>query len=139
MNTRFSSDAARWPDHVRIAVNLSPVQFRSRHLAQVVIAACAAARVAPSRLELEVTEAAYQRDDRRTQSLLTRTAWAAGCTSWYKTASGRITNNWPTWTVRYWWETLRLRQEDIGVLATDRPGPRSERPKVAALGGTEER
>ena len=88
---------------------------------------------------VEVTEAAYQRDDRRTQSLLTRTAWAAGCTSWYKTASGRITNNWPTWTVRYWWETLRLRQEDIGVLATDRPGPRSERPKVAALGGAEER
>ena len=53
------ADAARWPDHVRIAVNLSPVQFRSRHLAQVVVAACAAARVAPSRLELEVTEAAF--------------------------------------------------------------------------------
>jgi diguanylate cyclase (GGDEF)-like protein/PAS domain S-box-containing protein len=53
------ADAARWPDHVRIAVNLSPVQFRSRHLAQVVIAACAAARVSPSRLELEVTEAAF--------------------------------------------------------------------------------
>jgi EAL domain-containing protein (putative c-di-GMP-specific phosphodiesterase class I) len=56
---RALADASRWPDHVRIAVNLSPVQFRSRHLAQVVIAACAAARVAPSRLELEVTEAAF--------------------------------------------------------------------------------
>ncbi|HUI95402.1 MAG TPA: EAL domain-containing protein [Xanthobacteraceae bacterium] len=56
---RALADAARWPDHVRVAVNLSPVQFRSRHLAQVVIAACAAARVAPSRLELEVTEAAF--------------------------------------------------------------------------------
>ncbi|MBV8400244.1 MAG: hypothetical protein JOZ17_16110 [Acetobacteraceae bacterium] len=22
------------------------------------------------------------------------TAWVAGCTSWYKTADGRITNNW---------------------------------------------
>jgi predicted signal transduction protein with EAL and GGDEF domain len=53
------ADAARWPEHVRIAVNLSPVQFRSRDLAQTVIAACAAARVAPSRLELEVTEAAF--------------------------------------------------------------------------------
>jgi diguanylate cyclase (GGDEF)-like protein/PAS domain S-box-containing protein len=55
---RALADAAHWPEHVRIAVNLSPVQFRSRALAQTVIAACAAARVAPSRLELEVTEAA---------------------------------------------------------------------------------
>jgi diguanylate cyclase (GGDEF)-like protein/PAS domain S-box-containing protein len=53
------ADAARWPENVRIAVNLSPVQFRSRQLSQVVIAACAAARVAPARLELEVTEAAF--------------------------------------------------------------------------------
>jgi predicted signal transduction protein with EAL and GGDEF domain len=53
------ADAARWPEHIRIAVNLSPVQFRSHDLAQMVIAACAAARVAPSRLELEVTEAAF--------------------------------------------------------------------------------
>ena len=56
---RALADAARWPEHIRIAVNLSPVQFRSRALAQTVIAACAAARVAPSRLELEVTEAAF--------------------------------------------------------------------------------
>jgi diguanylate cyclase (GGDEF)-like protein/PAS domain S-box-containing protein len=53
------ADAAHWPEHVSIAVNLSPVQFRSRDLAQIVIAACAAARVAPCRLELEVTEAAF--------------------------------------------------------------------------------
>jgi EAL domain-containing protein (putative c-di-GMP-specific phosphodiesterase class I) len=53
------ADAARWPEHIRIAVNLSPVQFRSHDLAQMVIAACAAARVAPARLELEVTEAAF--------------------------------------------------------------------------------
>ena len=53
------ADAARWPEHVRVAVNLSPVQFRSRDLAATVIAACADAGVAPSRLELEVTEAAF--------------------------------------------------------------------------------
>jgi diguanylate cyclase (GGDEF)-like protein len=53
------ADASRWPEHIRVAVNLSPVQFRSSDLAQTVIAACAAARVAPSRLELEVTEAAF--------------------------------------------------------------------------------
>ncbi|HEY1542812.1 MAG TPA: EAL domain-containing protein [Xanthobacteraceae bacterium] len=56
---RALADASRWPEHVRIAVNLSPVQFRSNTLVQTVIAACAAARVAPARLELEVTEAAF--------------------------------------------------------------------------------
>jgi diguanylate cyclase (GGDEF)-like protein/PAS domain S-box-containing protein len=56
---RALADASRWPEHVRIAVNLSPVQFRSSALVQTVIAACAAARVAPARLELEVTEAAF--------------------------------------------------------------------------------
>lgn len=58
---------------------------------------------------------AYERDDRHTQHLLTRTVWADACTSWYKDAAGRITNNWPTWTVRYWWDTLRFRPEDFRV------------------------
>ena len=49
---------------------------------------------------------------RRTQRLMATTAWVANCTSWYKTASGRVTNNWPTWTVRYWYDTLRLRSAD---------------------------
>jgi diguanylate cyclase (GGDEF)-like protein/PAS domain S-box-containing protein len=50
------ADAANWPSHIKIAVNLSPAQFRSHNLAQVVIEALAAAAVAPSRLELEITE-----------------------------------------------------------------------------------
>jgi diguanylate cyclase (GGDEF)-like protein/PAS domain S-box-containing protein len=50
------ADAANWPSHIKIAVNLSPAQFRSHKLAQVVIEALAAAAVAPSRLELEITE-----------------------------------------------------------------------------------
>ncbi len=43
------------------------------------------------------------------------TAWVADCTSWYKSASGRVTNNWPTWTVRYWYDTLRLRPSDLSL------------------------
>jgi hypothetical protein len=58
---------------------------------------------------------AYARDDRHTQRLLGRTAWAADCTSWYKDAAGRIANNWPTWTVKYWRDTLRLRTGDFEV------------------------
>ena len=69
---------------------------------------------------VSVAVPAYDRDDRRTQRLLSRTAWAASCTSWYKDASGRITNNWPGWTVSYWWDTLRIRRTDFEV-ADDRP------------------
>ena len=50
------SDAANWPDDIRIAVNLSPAQFRSQSLAQVVINSLATSGIAPSRLELEITE-----------------------------------------------------------------------------------
>jgi diguanylate cyclase (GGDEF)-like protein/PAS domain S-box-containing protein len=49
-------DAARWPDDIKVAVNLSPVQFRSHDLAQEVIQALEASGVAPNRLELEITE-----------------------------------------------------------------------------------
>ena len=65
--------------------------------------------------EVAVRQGAYLRDDRRTQRLLGRTAWAGNCTSWYKDASGRITNNWPTWTVSFWRDTLRLRADDFEV------------------------
>jgi len=56
-------EAAKWPDHIRIAVNVSPVQFRSQTLALNVAGALAASGVAPSRLELEITEAVLMRDD----------------------------------------------------------------------------
>ncbi len=59
---------------------------------------------------------AYERDDQRTQRLVSTTAWVANCTSWYKAASGRVTNNWPTWTVRYWYDTLHLRPSDVGLI-----------------------
>ena len=68
-----------------------------------------------------VDGAAYRRDDQRTQHLMSHTAWVANCTSWYKTASGRVTNNWPSWTVRYWYDTLRLRPADIGPVPTAPP------------------
>jgi predicted signal transduction protein with EAL and GGDEF domain len=50
------ADAAKWPNEIKIAVNLSPAQFRSQKLAQVVIHALATSGVAPCRLELEITE-----------------------------------------------------------------------------------
>ena len=50
------AEAATWPEDIKVAVNVSPVQFRSQGLAQIVISALAAANLAPHRLELEITE-----------------------------------------------------------------------------------
>ena len=57
------AEAANWPEEVRVAVNVSPVQFRSQTLALNVAAALAASGLAASRLELEITEAVLIRDD----------------------------------------------------------------------------
>jgi diguanylate cyclase (GGDEF)-like protein len=48
--------AVTWPDDVRVAVNLSPIQFKNRDLVGVVQAALSDAGLAPTRLELEITE-----------------------------------------------------------------------------------
>ncbi len=53
------SEAVKWPDPVKVAVNLSPVQFRSRNLVQVVISALANSGLSPRRLELEITESVF--------------------------------------------------------------------------------
>ncbi len=62
--------AAQWPSFVRIAINLSPVQFRSRGLASMVTSALAATGLAPDRLELEITESALLQDDTATIAIL---------------------------------------------------------------------
>jgi len=56
-------EAATWPAHVRIAVNVSPVQFRSQSLPLKVAAALAETGLDPRRLELEITEAVLIADD----------------------------------------------------------------------------
>ena len=49
-------DAVAWPAHVKIAINLSPVQFGRGDPAEVVSSALAQSGLAPERLELEITE-----------------------------------------------------------------------------------
>jgi diguanylate cyclase (GGDEF)-like protein/PAS domain S-box-containing protein len=48
--------AATWPGDIKVAVNLSPAQFRSRGVVQAVMSALAHSRLLPQRLELEITE-----------------------------------------------------------------------------------
>ena len=50
-------EAARWPDDVKVAVNLSPVQFRHRDLVATVLQALQDSGLAGGRLDLEITEA----------------------------------------------------------------------------------
>ncbi|MBM3927987.1 MAG: EAL domain-containing protein, partial [Sphingomonadales bacterium] len=51
--------ARTWPDDVRVAVNVSPVQFRNPGLAAVILQALSESGLAPQRLELEITESLF--------------------------------------------------------------------------------
>ena len=55
---RACEEATRWPDHCKVAVNLSPAQFRNKSLAADVVSALDRSGLAPHRLELEITESA---------------------------------------------------------------------------------
>jgi len=57
------TEAATWPNDVKVAVNVSPVQFKNENFLQIVINALASSQLPPRRLELEVTEAVLIRDD----------------------------------------------------------------------------
>jgi diguanylate cyclase (GGDEF)-like protein/PAS domain S-box-containing protein len=60
------AEAAAWPGDVKVAVNVSPVQFKSGNLAQLVVEALAASGLPAHRLELEITESVLIRDDEST-------------------------------------------------------------------------
>ena len=56
------AEAVGWPDDLKVAVNISPAQFKSRGLALAVTSALAASGLRPSRLELEITESVLLQD-----------------------------------------------------------------------------
>ncbi|MFT3855966.1 MAG: bifunctional diguanylate cyclase/phosphodiesterase [Aquabacterium sp.] len=62
--------AAKWPRHLRVAVNLSAVQFRSSAVIDLVDEALAESGLAPERLELEITESALIEDHDGAQATL---------------------------------------------------------------------
>jgi EAL domain-containing protein (putative c-di-GMP-specific phosphodiesterase class I) len=61
-----------WPDHLRLAVNLSPVQFNDPRLVELIAAALTVSAVDPARLELEITEGVFLTDCDTTESTFTR-------------------------------------------------------------------
>ncbi len=64
--------AMRWPGELQVAVNLSPVQFRSPMLTQIVTDALAASGLPPRRLELDITEMVLMGDNEATLAVLRR-------------------------------------------------------------------
>ena len=66
------ADAARWPDDVKVAVNLSPIQVMNQNLVPVVIGALATAGLAADRLEIEITESVLMQNTETTLGALHR-------------------------------------------------------------------
>jgi predicted signal transduction protein with EAL and GGDEF domain len=63
-------EAATWPSGVKVAVNLSPIQFKSKGLLLSVVSALAASGLSPNRLELEITESVLLQDGDTTLAIL---------------------------------------------------------------------
>jgi diguanylate cyclase (GGDEF)-like protein len=65
-------NAAQWPGDLKIAVNLSPVQFTAPNLFDVIAQTLAETGLAPHRLELEITERIFMEDSENTLATLRR-------------------------------------------------------------------
>jgi diguanylate cyclase (GGDEF)-like protein/PAS domain S-box-containing protein len=64
-------EAASWPGKMKVAVNVSPVQFANVMLPKTVESALAASGLAPGRLELEITESVFLQDSADTDRMFT--------------------------------------------------------------------
>jgi diguanylate cyclase (GGDEF)-like protein len=62
--------AAKWPQPVAVAVNLSAMQFKGRNLVQLTLNALAASGLPAARLDLEITESVLLQDESHTLALL---------------------------------------------------------------------
>ncbi|MDV2987651.1 UNVERIFIED_CONTAM: EAL domain-containing protein [Methylobacteriaceae bacterium AG10] len=65
-------EAMCWPEEIKIAVNLSPVQFRDDRLPETVVGVLQATGLPAGRLELEITEGVMLDDEERTMRMLSR-------------------------------------------------------------------
>lgn len=62
--------ATAWPDHVRVAVNVSPLQFRNSGFQNVIFQALSRSGLAPNRLEVEITESVFLEGETSVVNLL---------------------------------------------------------------------
>jgi EAL domain-containing protein (putative c-di-GMP-specific phosphodiesterase class I) len=64
------NDAARWPAHLTLAINLSPTQFNRLGFALSVVRALKDSGLSPQRLEFEITETALLKDSNTASAIL---------------------------------------------------------------------
>lgn len=64
------AQAAGWPGQIRVAVNVSPVQFHRGALHETILRALATTGLAPDRLEIEITESIFLEGGEITLKLL---------------------------------------------------------------------
>jgi diguanylate cyclase (GGDEF)-like protein len=64
------AEAAKWPSQFRVAVNLSPIQFKNLNLVKVILSALASSGLPAARLELEITESVLLEADPKTLAVL---------------------------------------------------------------------
>src|SRR5262249_2820299 len=82
-------------------------------------------RIAQERVVLDVLPEAARAFNERLVRDLEQTTWGEGCTSWYKTDTGKVTNNWSGFVTEYW---FRTRQPDFRAFReiprhAERPAP----------------
>ena len=64
------TEAASWPTQIKVAVNLSPAQFKNRSIVQTVMSALAQSGLPANRLELEITESVLLQESEATLATL---------------------------------------------------------------------
>lgn len=64
-------DASKWPGNIRVAVNVSPIQFADDQLPELVKHALKTSGLAPARLELEITESVFLGGSEETEEMFT--------------------------------------------------------------------
>ena len=65
-------DASEWPDQIKIAMNLSPVQLKDAALPEQILGTLRSLGFRPERLEIEITETALVDDHKAASAILTR-------------------------------------------------------------------
>jgi diguanylate cyclase (GGDEF)-like protein len=65
-------EAAKWPENIRVAVNLSPIQFSEASLPATIVSALANAQIQPRQLELEITEGVFLVESETTDDMFAK-------------------------------------------------------------------
>ena len=65
-------EAAKWPEHIRVAVNISPIQFVEPTLPATIMSAIANADLQPRQLELEITEGVFLAENDATDDMFAK-------------------------------------------------------------------